>query len=162
MPAATLTDEQKAQVAQWAAEGADLNQIQDRLKTEMGITLTFMDTRFLISDLGITLRQEKEETEPEARDEDDEGLGEQFQEALDDPSGSDSGSSVSVTLDEIALPGAMASGKVTFSDGVKAAWQIDAMGRLGLTGVERSYQPPEADMMQFQVELQRALRRSGY
>ena len=59
-----LTSEHKEAVATWVAAGATLNEIQDRLKNELGVTLTFMDTRFLLSDLGLTLK-------PEAGEEDD-------------------------------------------------------------------------------------------
>ena len=53
-----LTSEHKEAVATWVAAGATLNEIQDRLKNELGVTLTFMDTRFLLSDLGLTLKPE--------------------------------------------------------------------------------------------------------
>ena len=167
--AAPLTDEQKARINAWAAEGADLNQIQDRLKTELGITLTFMDVRFLIADLGISLSprqpeaeedEEKPEAEPEERQpaDIDETDG-----PWQSPDGSEPpAAGVRLTIDQIALPGTMVSGKVTFSDGVTAQWYLDQMGSLGLSGVDRTYQPPAGDIPVFQRELQRELRRSGF
>ena len=65
---------------------------------------------------------------------------------------------VRVTVDVVTVPGTMVSGKVTFTDGVTAGWYLDQMGQLGLSGVDRTYQPPEADVAAFQRELQRALR----
>jgi hypothetical protein len=177
----TLTDEQKAAIARWVADGADLNQIQDRLRNELGMTLSFMDTRFLIADLGLQL-QEKAPTEmttasilpdptgessaetPEPDGFSDDELLDPMSQAADQPPGAggrgDGG--VSVVLDEITIPGALASGRVTFSDGQKATWYLDQMGRLGLGGVERGYQPPESDVVAFQRELQGVLRRAGY
>ena len=62
----SLSDEQSAAVRQWAEEGADLAAIQKRLDEEFEVRLTFMDTRFLIADLGIELAEEEEpEPEPE-------------------------------------------------------------------------------------------------
>ena len=37
------SDEQIARVTTWVDDGADLNQIQDRLKNEMEIRLTFIE-----------------------------------------------------------------------------------------------------------------------
>jgi len=56
-----LTDEQAAVVRTWADAGADLPVIQKRLGDEFEVHLTFMDTRFLIADLGIELKAEEEE-----------------------------------------------------------------------------------------------------
>ena len=162
-----LTDEQKAKVAGWAAEGADLNGIQDRLKSELGVTLTFMETRFLISDLGVTLQSKTKDEEEDVDEEPPDALDALGTDVPNratgpsDPAGTPpagDSSGVKVTVDEITLPGSMASGKVTFSDGTKASWSLDQLGRLGLSGVDRTYQPPETDVIAFQRELQRALR----
>jgi hypothetical protein len=173
-----LTDEQKAAIKRWVDDGADLNQIQDRLRTELGLTLNFMDTRFLIADLGLKLSERApveiapESILPSAVDKgepgapqrdafaDDEGDG--FDAMGGPPASAPGAGAVKVMLDEITIPGALASGKVTFSDGRQATWYLDQMGRLGLGGVERGYQPPESDVMAFQRELQGVLRRAGY
>lgn len=165
-----LSSEQKESVATWVAAGATLNEIQDRLKSEMGVVLTFMDTRFLLSDLGLTLRPPAGEEEPAEDalvadgDEGDLPPGSEADwpadpvaaEADEVPAGA--AAQVRVTVDTVTLPGTMVSGKVTFSDGAKAGWYLDQAGQLGLTGVDRTYQPPEADVVAFQRELQRALR----
>lgn len=164
-----LTSEQKESVAAWVAAGATLNEIQDRLKSEMGVVLTFMDTRFLLSDLGLTLRPPAGEEEPgdapaASEDEADvppEALGDWPAEgavAGEEAAPAGAPARVKVTVDAVTLPGTMVSGKVTFSDGAKAGWYLDQAGQLGLTGVDRTYQPPEADVIAFQRELQRALR----
>lgn len=168
MPSAKLTDEQIAAIHSWAAEGADLNVIQDRLKTELGITLTFMDTRFLVADLGVQLKPAASE-EPEKPAGEEKAAADEFDDPfpaedapLEEPFGAGGGAAVKVTVDEIVIPGALASGKVTFSDGVTASWYFDQMGRLGLSGVDRTYQPSETDFASFQRQLQQALRKLGY
>jgi hypothetical protein len=68
---------------------------------------------------------------------------------------------VSVSLDELAIPGAMVSGNVTFSDGVKAAWHLDQAGRLGLAPKQPGYRPSAADLQQFQMALEAELSKMG-
>ncbi|MCX8240078.1 MAG: hypothetical protein OSB05_14770, partial [Akkermansiaceae bacterium] len=67
------------------------------------------------------------------------------------PAGEDS---VTATLDEVARPGAMVSGTVTFSDGMKGAWLIDEMGRPSIDPDQAGYQPTESDLAAFQKKLQ--------
>jgi hypothetical protein len=56
----------------------------------------------------------------------------------------------------------VASGKVTFSDGKRAEWYLDQMGRLGLAPMEKGYRPSQTDLVSFQTELQTELARLGY
>lgn len=74
------------------------------------------------------------------------------------------GGNVKVELDKISLiPGAMASGTVTFSDGVKGKWIIDQYGRPGFTEIGKpGYRPSPADAQAFMRELQAAISRQGY
>ena len=65
-------------------------------------------------------------------------------------------------VDQVTRPGALVSGKVTFSDGKGADWYLDQMGRLGLVPKETGYKPSEADLMEFQAELQNELSRQGF
>ena len=71
---------------------------------------------------------------------------------------------VSVTVDKVTLlPGALASGAVTFSDGVTAKWMVDQYGRPGLTEVSKpGYRPTAADSQAFMQELSVALQQRGY
>lgn len=55
----------------------------------------------------------------------------------------------------------MVSGKVTFSDGNSAAWQIDELGRLGIVPQQAGYRPPAADLEQFQAALEMELSKLG-
>ena len=63
-----------------------------------------------------------------------------------------------VEVDGVTPPGAMASGSVTFSDGVSKKWTIDQFGRLAMTGGDAGYKPSDEDVMDFQQQLEKALR----
>jgi hypothetical protein len=166
---AKLTPDQQNSVTQWAAEGATLNDIQDRLKRECGVTLTYMDTRLLIMELGLKLQDKPREKMPEETPQpapadalppdDDRVAGE---DVFPEEAPAAGTGNVTLSIDQIAIPGTMVSGKVTFSDGKSAGWYLDQYGRLGLRGAEPGYQPPPADIPTFQRELQRLLQGQGY
>ena len=67
-----------------------------------------------------------------------------------------------MTVDQIARPGAMVSGKVTFSDGQKADWYLDQTGRLGMMPAVQGYKPLPADVQQFQLALQDEMAKMGF
>lgn len=143
-----LSSEQVEMVKKWVAEGAQMADLQKRLKDDFGFNVTYMDTRFLALDLALNFQVDEEESEgpndienPEAQEEVDLGPLVQDEEA------------VTVTLDQVARPGAMVSGTVTFSDGMKALWLIDEMGRPSIDPDQPGYQPSEADLVSFQAEL---------
>lgn len=73
-------------------------------------------------------------------------------------------SSVSVTVDKVTLlPGALASGTVTFSDGVTGKWVVDNYGRPGFTEISKpGYRPSPADAQAFMQELSAALQKRGF
>ena len=72
------------------------------------------------------------------------------------------GGKVSVIVDQITRPGALISGKVTFSDGQIADWYLDQMGRLGVVPKQQGYKPAAADVQEFQMALQREVQKLGY
>ncbi len=166
-----LTQEQEQAVRKWAAEGANLNEIQDRLKSEHDLTLTYFEARMLVVDFGLKLQEKKRDTPPaekvEAAPADvspSEAVDDFSDEALEPeviPPPASGGGSVKISIDQIAIPGTMASGKATFSDGKTAAWYVDQMGRLGLNAPEPGYKPPAGDIPIFQRELDLALQRAG-
>jgi hypothetical protein len=51
---------------------------------------------------------------------------------------------------------------VVFSDGNKARWYFDQMGRFGFEPELPGYIPPEADMQTFKVQLSHELRSRGF
>lgn len=141
-----LSDEQKQTIAQRLSDGASISDIQKLVTDEFKGSMTFMETRFLIDDLNLELKQE--DPEPEAIDEPS------ATEAMlaDEPIGGSG--AVSVEIDAIKQAGVALSGTVTFSDGVSAKWYIDPSGRLGLDPEQADYQPSPADIESFQLQLQ--------
>ena len=73
-------------------------------------------------------------------------------------------SSVTIDVDKVTLhPGALASGSVTFSDGVTAKWIIDNYGRPGFTEVSQpGYRPKPADAQAFMQQLSAELQKRGF
>lgn len=71
---------------------------------------------------------------------------------------------VTVDVDQVTLiPGALASGSVTFSDGITAKWIVDQYGRPGFTEVSQpGYRPTPTDGQAFMQELSRALQAKGF
>jgi hypothetical protein len=67
---------------------------------------------------------------------------------------------VRITVDKVSLnPAALASGTVTFSDGVTGKWMVDQQGRPGLLDVSKpGYRPSQADAQAFMQELAAALQ----
>ena len=139
---ARLTTDQQAALHQWAAEGATMSDLQRRLKEEFGISLTYMDTRFLILDLGVELLEA-----PKPAEKPEEPAPAPI------PTGK-----VTVTMDHLALPGTLVSGKVVFSDGESAIWMLDHSGRPGLDPDTAGYRPSQEDIIEFQRQLQDLIR----
>lgn len=139
-----LSEDQIANIKSWAAEGAQLSEIQKRITEEFKISVTYMDTRFAILDLGIELVEEKKE-EPAV---------EIVQKPI--PTGK-----TTVTMDSIAVPGTLVSGKVEFSDGESALWSLDQTGRPSLDPSSPGYQPSQEDILEFQSQLRALIQSSG-
>ena len=160
---ANLSPQQRQLVEQWAAEGATLNQIQDRLRSECSVTLTYMETRLLIMELGVKIQDKPRERPPEEKTE------APLPSATDDDQSKDVGDAAAapagelkVAVDDEPLPGALVSGKATFSDGNTAQWFMDQMGRFGMRGPTPGYQPPANDIPAFQRELDTLLSMRGF
>jgi hypothetical protein len=159
-----FTEEQKDKIRAWLEEGASLSQVQNRLKDEFGINMTYLDVRLAVLDIGASVKDPEQpkpaapvdcapEPPPEAPM--PEALDGSAEDAAVEPS-------VAVTLDTIVVPGAMVSGTVVFSDGVRARWMIDNTGRFGMDADDPSYRPSDDDMRMFQMQLQSELRAKGY
>jgi hypothetical protein len=168
----TLTPEQKNSVSQWIAAGDNLYAVQKKLADQFKISMTYMDVRFLVDDLNLELKDPAPKVDtsdvskgapaaPEKKGFIDKakeklglaGGGEGDEEPL--PAGG-----VSVTVDKVALhPSAMASGTVSFPDGVTGRWIVDLQGRPGITEVSKpGYRPSAADAQAFMQELSAALQ----
>lgn len=161
---ANLTPQQRQLVEQWAADGANLNQIQDRLRTECGLTLTYMEARLLVLEIGVKIQdkpreQPPEEKKPAPEAEVDAPLPDDLEDTAEAPAVP---GGLTVTVDEIPPPGALISGKATFSDGNTVQWFMDQTGRFGMRGPAPGYQPPPADIPAFQRELETLLSVRGF
>jgi hypothetical protein len=154
---ARLTPEQISKVSSWVAEGATLSQIQERLSSQLDVSMTYMDVRFLVDDLNLALIEKEEPKKPE------EAAAEAAPAEAAAPAETAQGAGVvTVEVDTIAQPHAMVSGHVTFSDGEKADWYIDHQGRPGMAARTPGYRPTPQDITDFQTKLDAALRQAGY
>jgi hypothetical protein len=163
-----LTEEQRQHVKTWIERGAKLGEIQTRLAAEFGIKLTYMDTRFLVDDLKLVPKDPEppKVVEPPAAAAKaplttkpvpaGEAVGGEM------PLPPAGGGKVSVTVDQITKPGAIVSGKVTFSDSQTADWYLDQAGRLGVVPKQQGYKPSAPDVQDFQLALQQEMAKLGY
>ena len=140
-----LTPEQVEQIKVWASEGDQLADLQRKINSEFELSpsITYLDTRFAVIDLGIELIQEEEPEEEKKEPEAQELVPQGY---------------VDATVDEIVRPGFLASGKVIFSDGMKATWGLDQMGRLKVDADDPSYQITDEDTLAFQEILRDKLK----
>src|ERR1017187_5619899 len=152
-----LDEAQRKKVATWIADGAKLSEIQTRLASELGLKFTYMEVRLLVDDLKLT---PKDPEPPKVAVPAVEAAKPVVEKAATAPAAKAAGG-VSVTVDQLARPGAGVSGKVTFSDGQSADWYLDQTGRLGVVPKQPGYKPSAADVQQFQVTLQSELARMG-
>jgi hypothetical protein len=164
-----LDESQRKKVAEWIAQGLKLSEIQSRLDSELGVRLTYMEVRFLVDDLKLTPKDVEKPKAPQSAltapsapaNPTANAAPAQPGEAVakDDETGAPGG--VSVSVDQLARPGAVVSGKVTFSDGNRAEWYLDQTGRLGLVPQQTGYRPPARDVQQFQAALEAELSKMG-
>lgn len=166
-----LDDAQKQKISAWIAEGLKLSEIQKRIATEFGLTLTYMDTRLLVDDLKLVPsdpvrpKEDKLATLPSpavAPAGAPTTMGGPTLGAA--PAGGASpsaGGQVSVTVDAVTRPGTMVSGGVKFSDGQTGAWYMDQTGRLGVAPSKQGYKPSAPDVEAFQMALEQELSRLG-
>ena len=164
-----LDDAQRQKVAAWIAEGLKLSEIQTRIGKEFGLTLTYMDVRFLVDDLKVMPKDPEPPkptapaaTSPLAAPAQNASTADAPLKLDPEPVPEEAGGAVSVSVDQLARPGAMVSGKVTFSDGQKAEWYLDQMGRLGVVPAVQGYKPAQADVQEFQLALQDELAKMGF
>jgi hypothetical protein len=170
----SLTPEQTATVASWVTAGDNLSEIQKKLREHFSVALTYMDVRFLVDDLDLQLKDapkkadanDLSKTQPVPATAAPAPTGDAGLPAEDDlaegavPA---AGGGVIVDVDKITLlPNALASGKVTFSDGVTGKWIIDHQGRPGFTEISRpGYRPTPTDAQDFMRQLEAELQRRG-
>ena len=160
-----LDEAQRQRITAWVLQGAKLSEIQSRLAEEFGIKMTYMEVRFLVDDLKLTLK-DPEPPKPAAPVPPPAAVKPQPAPGAKPPGGEASpppaAGKVAVTVDHLARPGAIVSGKVAFSDGQQADWYLDQTGRLGVVTKQQGYKPSAADVQEFQAALQNELARMGF
>jgi len=167
-----LDENQKQQVLKWLDAGLKLAEVQKKIEQEFGLRPTYMEVKFIVSDLNAKPKDPEPETPAtpplpapgsgapaQAGYEDEYPEGDLPEEAELPPAGV---GGVKVAVDQIARPGAMISGKVTFANGKSCEWMLDQMGRLGVVPAEDGYKPTAVELRDFQIALQDELRRMGY
>ena len=159
--ATTLTEEQKQQVTHWVQEGASLAEVQKRLGAEFALSLTYMEARFLLDDLNLTVKDAPKAPAASADLSKPAGAAPVAPDPLGGAAKPAAGG-VRVVVDKVVRPGSVVSGTVAFSDGQSADWYLDQAGRLGLVPKVKGYQPKPADVQEFQYALQDELARLGY
>ncbi len=160
-----LNEEQKNKVAEWIAEGLSLSDIQDRMGTQWNIRMTYMEARMLVGDLKLlpkdpivpVAEKPAEDAVPEGIPAAESSLSEGAAEDATTGAGT-----VQVTTDTLARPGAMISGRVTFSDGLTGMWHLDQYGRFNLVPPTPGYKPSEEDIQKIQPLLDRELAKAGF
>jgi hypothetical protein len=165
-----LDEAQRTKVVEWVAQGLKLAEMQNRLASELGVTLTYMDVRLLVDDLKLTPKDPEptKPFEPPPTSAAPPAAGARSPvagpgAAIPRPTPPAAGpGSVSISVDQLTRPGAVVSGRVTFSDGNTAAWQIDQAGQLGLIPTTPGYRPPASDVQPFQRALETELSKLGF
>ena len=175
-------DEIKAFIADRTREGHNLSKIQDML-AEHGVKMTFMELRLIASEIETSFWQQSEpkpDPAPEQKTQEQapgpasagnadgipaDDAGEE-QLPPDDGELSDEAGApekdddepvprkrTTVTIDQLARPGFLATGGVSFGSGASGNWCLDQMGRLMFEKLEGK--PDRQDLQEFQLELQR-------
>lgn len=195
----TLSAAQRATVAQWIAAGDSLAVVQRKLNDELKLSMTYMDVRFLVDDLGLELKTPAPKFSappaaapavPAAEPAPKKGLFGKLKDAVtgkaDEPLPAEEAalpeeepydedlpadlppldpnapaSTLKLEVDRLTRPGTLASGMVTFSDGIASKWAMDQYGRLMLDA-PKGYKPSPGDVQAFQTELSAQLQRLGY
>lgn len=130
--------EQQKLITEWVAQGSSLADIQRNLNDTFNQSLTYKEVRFLLDDLDLNIKDTKKKPIPDPQ-------AKKTEETL---------GKVNVEIDKVVTPGSVMSGQVTFSNGKKSTWTLDALGRVGLNP---STQPPEGDLEEFQKQLSQML-----
>jgi hypothetical protein len=160
----SLSPEQTAAVSSWVAAGDNLSTIQKKLRDQFDVAMTYMDVRFLVDDLNLQLKDppKKVDASDVSKSQTAPAAGGDALPADGELPPADPGS-VSLNVDGVTLiPGAIASGDVTFSDGVTGKWVIDNQGRPGFTKISKpGYRPTPEDGQEFMRLLEIELQKKG-
>lgn len=145
-----ISVEQRRFLENCVKQGMNMSHMQDAYNKEYHTNLTYMDIRCLVADLELDLNESSTSIAKAKEDEkkiEDQGVVKPGK--------------VQVSVDPVARPGVLFNGNVTFSDGMKASWHLDSMGRLGLVPTQKGYRPSQEDLQEFQSAIQAELQKNG-
>lgn len=162
----SLDPAHREKVTEWIRQGAKLAEIQTRLASECGVRLTYMEVRLLVDDLKLIPRDAERPKSVPTLGEASDSAGKveedpQISGQVEGTQQSAAEGKVQVSVDQLTRPGALVSGKVSFTDGKSAQWYLDQTGRLGLVPPEPGYRPSSGDLQDFQSALEMELSRMG-
>lgn len=132
-------------------QGLSDNEVLDKIVSQEGESITYMDLRVLRADY------ETEHPESIAQDEDDvkEDLSE------DETDETETGQEgTAVTIDTVKKPGTLLSGKASLPSGAEVVWMLDQYGRINIQP-ESDARPTQADLQAFQMGIKRELEKRG-
>ncbi|MEG1480379.1 MAG: hypothetical protein RSD41_05185 [Kiritimatiellia bacterium] len=155
-----LTAEQIKTVKAWLTNGATLSDVQNNLRSEFNLHPTFLDVRMLVMEIGAPLIDKVAQVD--ADDVTKAKLTPKKSDVPTAPAPASPASGVTITVDTLQLNGNLVSGNVIFTDGVKARWFFDSMGRFGFEPELPGYKPTPEDSKLFQTQLQQELSTRGY
>lgn len=128
-------------------DGIKLSEIQQILKSDHDVTMTFLDLRLLAAefedvdwkklDPEIKVVEDKDEKTPEPGD-----------------------GRTTIDISKLVRPGSVANGSVKFGSGATADWMLSQQGQLSLDN--NVGEPTPEDIQDFQTELQEQLSQSRY
>jgi len=181
-----LSGDQKNTIRTWIAAGESLPDMQNLMRDHFDFRLTFMDARILVAEIEeemgpVEVPSTGPSLDPEPVEEAPLGSGQDHKadelaltrpEFLLEPAPGPAATSeaqdasleepalppVQVTINSVAVPGAVSSGHVSFSDGETARWHLDHVGQLRMDPTTPGYQPSRSELTAFQAELQRVAR----
>lgn len=164
-----LTDTQTQQISAWLEQGLKVADVQKKMAAELGVTMTYMEVRFLLDDLRLKPKDPEPPKQPAPASPIAPATAGVLAPAADAASATPTAAAaapalgaVKLSVDTLARPGTVVSGKVTFSDGQTADWYLDQMGRMGVVPAQKGYKPSQVDVMDFQEQLQVELQKIGF
>ena len=139
-------------IGQELEKGTSLSDIQTLINEKFNQRMTYMDVRIMASTLDVDWRS----LDPNAKKE--QAVEEAAEEVIEEEAAENAPAGTVVEVSPIARPGMMFSGSVKFASGSTAEWYVDNTGRLGLEN-QTGNDPNENDIKEFQVELNKAIRK---
>ena len=127
-------------------DGKKLSDIQDILKNEFNVKMTFLDLRLLAAEIE-NIDWKKQDPKPQIVKKD---------EKLPEPGDG----TTTIETSKLIRPGSVANGSVKFGSGATADWALGQMGQLSLDN--NVGEPTPEDIQEFQAKLQEELSQGQY